>query len=219
MKKFLLIFILLIHFSIHSEAQMTGYGIAGGVTVSRQKFINPPLIYTNDRGIRTRFNGCIFAEWFNHDYFRLITELQYNQKGSKEKVYGAKYKNSVDYAAFNTFLKWRTELYNTTPYLLAGPRFEFLVRRNAQVFPEVIEQFRFFHIGYSVGIGMEYFEYEPWIWFAEFHVNPDLMNAYKKDIYSPPFSIKNQALELRIGLKFSHFKSNEDDCPPVFTGL
>ena len=179
-----------------------GFGATLGATFSTQKWLysNPELSFK--KKYKPGLNGSAFVEYIDHKYYRMITELQYNMKGAKEPnalpFFPSKYK--ANYISFNNFFKIRQELYTVTPYALAGPRVEFLLNSN-------IPQMRAVHVTASAGLGMEFLFARPWIFFAEVQYNPDAMKAYRIN----DLRIRQNAWEIRVGVKYEHKKKS--DCP------
>lgn len=186
-----------------AQAQLvSGIGIMGGVTYSRQKWKihEPPQSFNQKRILR--YNGEVFIEWFSHETFRIQTELQYNMKGAKDGATGQKYK--LDYFAFNNFLKIRHETYSLIPYILVGPRIEYTFRSN-QLGSKT------FHFGWSAGAGFETISFGPVCFLTELHYNPDIDKAGKTTFHE----YYNRAFELRVGLKYK-FRDSSNDCPPSY---
>jgi len=198
-----LIFLFILELSVQAQF-VQGYGITAGGTLSNQIWKFDSLDLKIKQKYKLGWNVSVFGEFFDHEYYRWISEFQYNRKGGIEKYPVPDRKDKDNYLCWNNFLKLRQELYDVTPYLLLGPRVEYLLSTN-QV------GMRKLHLSASAGIGMEFLYKDPYIFFAEFHYNPDVMQAYK----SPFLKIRNNAYELRIGLKF-HIKG-KSFCPPVFT--
>jgi hypothetical protein len=186
----------------NSQAQfIKGYGATLGATFSRHKWLqgNPEELFK--KKFKAGANGSLFVEYIDHKYYRMISELQYNQKGAienRDTLSGLKYK--VNYISLNNFFKIRQELYDVTPYALAGPRLEYLLNSN-------IPTMRKLHLSASAGIGMEFLYTRPWIIFAEIQYNPDAMRARNADV----LKIRQNAWEIRVGLKYERKK--KANCP------
>lgn len=190
-----------------AEAQLvSGVGLMGGVTYSRQKwFIQEPSEKLKQKYV-LRYNGEAFMEWFSHDYIRMVTELQYNMKGTKERTTGEKFK--LDYFAFNNYLKLRQELYAIIPYVLIGPRAEYTFKSNETGSQKI-------HFGWSAGAGFETVSFGSLSFITEAHYNPDISKAGKNAVFGPStYDYKNRAWELRVGVKFNIRKKN--DCPTMY---
>ena len=178
-----------------------GFGATLGATFSKHKWFesNPDAIFK--KKYKPGANASVFVEYIDHKYYRMISELQYNMKGARENsgaLSGLRY--TANYFSFNNFFKIRQELYDVTPYALAGPRLEFLLNSN-------IPGMRPVHLTASAGIGMEFLYTRPWIIFAEVQYNPDAMKARNADV----LKIRQNAWEIRVGLKYERKK--KADCP------
>jgi hypothetical protein len=198
---FILLLILLLN-SLETKAQfIKGFGATAGATFSKHKwFLGNPEISAKKKYIAGG-NASGFIEYIDHKYYRMISELQYNMKGAREKIdslSGTRYR--ANYISFNNFFKIRQELYDVTPYALAGPRVEFLLNSS-------ISGMRPVHITASGGVGMEFLYTRPWIIFAEIQYNPDVMKARNADL----LKIRQNAWEIRVGLKYERKK--KADCP------
>ena len=212
------LFLILFFFGSIAQAQLiSGLGIMGGGTASKQKWeYSEPDLKLNKKYL-LGLNACLFVELFQHDFIRWRSELQFNQKGAKEIVSTPdgekKYKHRVNYASFNNFLILRYELFAIIPYVLAGPRVEFPLTKKSTLdaAKPILNDFEQFHINGSVGAGVEFVAYGPFKFFTEAHFNPDFnfSPAYNKN----NLTITHTAWELRAGLKYAIQGSG--DCPPV----
>ena len=188
---------------------MNGFGIMGGPTLARHKF-HLPLI---NQDLKTKylmgFNACAFAEFGHNDYLRWQTEIQYNKKGSHDKV-GGDFKNKLGYLCWNNFLKVRIENFFGIPYFLLGARFEYLLSQKIQS-PTITSSFYKFHGSPSIGAGWEFTVFSSFKPIVEAHYNPDIkLLAYK----SSTLEAFNRPWELRIGLKYVFVNtSNGGSCP------
>ncbi len=207
MKK-LLLFIVVLLVSFQSKAQFfNSIGITGGVSLSNQKFY-----YYDPDGISRKkykfgFNGSLFLEMFSHDYIRWVSEIQFNQKGSKDKQPEATYRNNLQYLCWNNYLKIRTELFNGIPYILIGPRLEYKLTQNTAS-PFITGSFLQLHVTPAVGAGFEFISYSQWKFFVEAFYNPGLiMPSY----ITPDLHIRNKNFELRVGLKYE-FGGRREGC-------
>ena len=211
LKKLLAIFIFISSISELSAQFFQGLGIMGGLSYYREKW----WITNNDGSVSKikqkyilRFNGCIFAEFIKHNNFHWRTELEYNQKGCIEKTPQGKFKNKVDYVCWNNYLKIYEDEFEGTPYLLIGPRVEYLIRQSTQS-PLITSHFKPLHFSWSVGMGWEFVTYGSVKPIVEIHYNPDINKAYK----TSDLAIINRPWELRVGIKIVF---NKTSCPPVY---
>jgi hypothetical protein len=190
-----------------------GIGITAGVTKAKQKwFLQMPDSSTEilKKKNRIGFNGSVRAEFINSDYVRWVTEFQFNQKGCKDKADSATYKNRLNYICWNNFLKLQFETFEGFPYLLMGPRVEYLLNKKITS-PALAGDFKKFNFSWSVGAGFEKIVYSYFKPFIEIHYNPDtpFYYAYETD----PLDVRNRAWELRIGLIFR--PAGHNNCPSV----
>lgn len=214
MKKFC--FLLLLGFGLSANAQFfQGFGVTLGGTYSTQK-----LKFSDDEKLRQRyklsFNASAFAEWFDHDYIRLITEVEYNRKGSRMRYpIDTKDPLKANYASFNAFLKFRQELYDVTPYWYIGPKAEYFIGGD-NIYS--IDPFKQIHVTGATGIGIEYLNFDPWIWLLDFQWNPDIMHSLSSnrdasELVNPiVHRVRHNAFELKLGVKFKG-KKRRTSCP------
>lgn len=167
-----------------------GIGLTLGANMSNQRWQVDSINYNKNQKFKFGFNGSIFVEYINHEYIRMITEVQYFQEGSKSRFNGSTIK--TDYACFNNMLKLRQELYDVTPYFLIGPKFKYLVGSAG------IGGFRSMHFSMYSGIGMEFLYKRPWIFLAEIGYDHDIYRALKQEM----IAITNKTISLRVGIKF-----------------
>lgn len=207
MQRILFLSVILIFNTTFANAQFVkAWGLTIGGTRSNQIWNYDSLDNNLRKKAKYGFNASALVEWLDHDYFRIVSELQYNQKGAKENLApneGLKYK--TNYLAFNNFLKIRQELNDFTPYFLIGPRLEYLL--NAP-----LPNPKKFHLSASAGIGIEFLHKRPWIFFTEYHYNPGIMKSFRTpDVVA----VRNTSMELRIGIK-RELKAPTEKCPPVY---
>ncbi len=204
-----------------SSFMLMGWGVTGGGTLCTQIWNYAAINHTETKNYRLGWNGSVFVEMMNKTYWRWISELQYNQKGAIDQVpTGEKFNNRIDYISFNNFIKIREEEYAITPYLIAGPRIEYKLSTHPQdksgniVNPsiDIINNFKPLHVSFSVGAGVEFLRFKPWLPFIEFQFNPDITNAYRNKDLSD-LQIRHRAFELRVGLKYALQRGEK--CPPA----
>lgn len=198
MKRILLVFILLA-FIIPAKAQfVNSIAITAGGSLSNQKFLlSDPLAISRKRYL-PGFNGSFFAEFFSGNYVRWVSELQFNEKGSRDKQPEQTYVNKLQYISWNNYLKLRYEMYSIIPYILLGPRLEYDFTQ-ATSSPPITGKFIPLHVSPAAGGGVEFVSYSNFKFFVEAFYNPDLiMPAYKKT----DLEVRNNNIELRVGLKY-----------------
>jgi hypothetical protein len=185
---------------------LNSIGITAGITYGNERWKEPALHLNKAEKYMLGYNGSVFAEFFSHDYFRWVSEFQYNQKGSGDPGNTA---TKLDYFCFNNYLKVRDELLRIIPYGLIGPRVEY--RYSAASSSPLIRAaggtggFVPIHLSLAIGGGVEWVAYGPFKFFTEAFYNPDVMNAYNEN----GLKIHNNAFELRVGLKFVFSKRSK----------
>ena len=209
------------------KAQLiSGVGISGGITYAKEKLNYTYTGLIGKPGYVPGINGDFFVEFFQNDYVRFVSELQFNQKGTIEHrsshaglQYLSDVKDRLNYLSFNNYLKIRYELLTIIPYFLVGPRVEYLLSSNRQIStdhihfndPAPLKDFKQIHFSIAVGGGIELVSYSEFKFFTEFYYNPDISFARLNDNYT----ITNTSFELRIGLKYTVEKAKQT-CPRVY---
>ncbi len=122
---------------------------------------------------RTGIHAAIFAEWLKLPVFSVVTQVEYAQRGfideipvtgedSPELLGYATSNTRLDYLSVPMLLKLKIPGASILPYVLAGPRFDFLVNREAgnyelgnMSFPNLFApDFKDQTTGGTVGLGM-----------------------------------------------------------------
>jgi len=198
---------------------VSAYGAAFGLTYGKQIW-DPEGPLAQERYMLS-WNAAGLVEFFRHTHYRWRMELEYNKMGTKELYYppsSALVVNKTNYIQFNNYLKIIYKEYKVIPYLLIGPRVEYLFVRKASVYPEIIGQFHSFQVTASVGAGFEIAWNHALRPFMEGFYNHDILPSLQT-VASPSqpilTTINYHAWELRIGLKYFIAKGKGDACPPV----
>ena len=137
---------------------------------------------------------------------RWLSEIQYNQKGSIDKQPEQNYGNKLQYLSWNNYLKLRYEMYSIVPYLLVGPRLDYMLTQSTTS-PEIVSSFSKLNISAGLGGGVEFISYSNFNFLVEAFYNPDIAPAY----VTPELHVKNKNIELRIGLKYE-FAGRKESC-------
>lgn len=206
MKK-IVIYLLFLLSGLPVKAQLiNSVGITGGVSYGNQKFLFRDPTSISRKKYMLGYNGSIFAECFNNDFARWVTEIQYNQKGSVDKQSTGNYSNKLHYLSWNNYLKLRYEMYSIIPYIMFGPRLEYnLIQATSS--PAITGKFLPLHLSAAFGGGTEFVSFTNLKFFVEAFYNPDMMPAYIR----PELHVKNKNFELRLGLKYE-FKEQKESC-------
>lgn len=209
MKKLALLSLILL--SLNASAQLKYIGLTGGATFAKQKWQIKAIDEKQKMKNLFGFNGSLYTEWGLHDVFSWVIEAQYNQKGGKinpDAPLTPQQNIRSTFFSINNYAKLRSEGIDGAPYVLFGPKAEYLFSHNGPV------AYNKLSISAGVGAGYELYIFDPWVPFFEVIFNPPITNAYN----DAAFKVKNKAVEIRIGIKYKRKSiSRFDDCPPVFT--
>ena len=188
-----------------------GIGVTAGVDLAKEKLFlhNPDGSSTQLKKNIFGYYGSLRAEFIDNENIRWVTEFQYDQKGCKDKTDSATFRNRLNNICWNNFLKFQYETFSGFPYLLFGPRIEYLLTQGTKS-PAITGAFGKFNFSWSIGAGFENIVYGNFKPFIEIHYNPDtpFYYAYK----TSPLDIRNRAWELRIGLIY---RPAQKSCPGV----
>jgi opacity protein-like surface antigen len=206
MKK-IISFAIILTIAFQCKAQfVNSIGLTAGVSAGNQKFFFKDPVAISKKKYTVGFNASFFAEFFSHDYARWVSEIQYNQKGSIDKQPEQNYPNKLQYLSWNNYLKLRYEMYSIIPYVLVGPRLDYMLTQSITS-PEIVSSFSKLNLSAGLGGGVEFISYSNFKFLVEAFYNPDILPAY----VTPDLHVKNKNIELRIGLKYE-FAGTKESC-------
>jgi hypothetical protein len=183
---------------------LKSYGIKAGAYRATQTFD-----YTRGFSLPTDYRWGIdaggFVELFQHSNLSLLAELHYIQKGYAITLpvttpafpegtgeYNT-FKPRLDYLSMPIMAKVRYKTEILTPYIFAGPRFDFLLSQHDNAVDYLSTD-----IGAALGIGVEFsFESSPQ-YLIEGRFSPSFKNAYEH----PNLTVKNKSFEILVGMSF-----------------
>ena len=197
-----------------SESQLIKeYGIKVGVATINQYWHYSSSEFVNvNNSPRQGVDAGIFVEWFNVPLISLLTEVHYIQNGKSSLINvsdGDIYTNLInyyslfpsDYLSVPLLVKIRLEETILTPYILAGPRFDFYFNnRNDEFGIYALDGSRQVDIGGTFGIGVETSSILPIHLGAEFRYSPNFRDNYP--LLFSDISINNRALEFLLVLSY-----------------
>jgi len=212
MKKSRVIVAVLLLSSFSAGAQfLYALGIAPGLSYGKEVWSKEQF------GAKEKYlfglNGSLLAEFFPNPVFKWRSEIMYNQLGTTELFDANTYINNTNYISFNNYLKIQHEFFRFMPYILIGPRVEYLFSRNASIFPQAINNMYKLHLSAAIGAGVELISYSRFKLFTEVFYNRDVMPSFSGNVNGIPTVIIQHDYEWRIGLKYV-FKPR-DKCPRV----
>ncbi len=195
---------------VHGQI-ITGWGIKTGATFANQEFEYLQTSLNMDINSRTGLDVGIFVELLPLPVLRLVPEIHYIQKGMVEEQIKAgesgpeplgtlEYSNRVDYLSIPLLAKITIPNLIISPYLIAGPRLDIILGYDSEPVDDSIiyDNFESYDLGADFGIGVETNLILPVHILAELRFSPSFSNAYETDL----LKVKNQALELLVGIKF-----------------
>jgi hypothetical protein len=180
------------------------YGLKMAVTSADQEFG-----MTLDTKRRVGFNIGAFAEWLDVPLFSVITQVEYTQRGTgqvfimtgpsgPEPIGRKTLYSRLDYISVPVLAKLRFQTGLISPYILAGPRLDFLLgyKSDEGAFNTLYDKFKKTTFGASTGIGVQVESFLPVTLLAEARYNFDLTDSY--DAYS--WKVRNNALDFWLGI-------------------
>ncbi len=184
------------------------YGVKLGIVGANETWT---MISSADLGTSTRwgFTAEVFAEIPLFRYLSAVGEIQYTQKGmrysapvttiSQPDGTGEYYtmRPRIDYISVPMLARLRIPLHAVTPYLLVGPRFDFLISSRADGLDAVVSRFDRMDYGLTLGAGVELDSIFPFGLLAEFRYNPNVYDSYE----SSYLSVRNRSLDFLIGVR------------------
>ena len=189
--------------------------LTSGMVWSTQKVDYKDIDLPNE--YLTGFHIGFAVEFLQHEYFSILAEIGYTQKGFKletdittpdfpEGGLGTKvWKYRFSYVYLSPMFKVRKEFGGFVPYVFIGPRLDYQLDYPSDLFSkESATYFNDFIFGMTYGLGIEYM-------FGSFGVGLIFQNQYDftlayhhelEDGYISGLDIKNNAFILDLGLKF-----------------
>jgi opacity protein-like surface antigen len=193
-----------------AQAQLIkGYGFKTGIAITNQDF-NSTVGFDFNFKNRLGFDFGGYVEWLDLKFFSVLTETHYMQKGMIDEIAKTdetgkpagteKFNNRVDYLCLPILAKITYQADGISPYLFAGPRFDFLLgyRSHKHLWDHLYDKLKDLDIGLDIGIGAEVKLTRKVTLLPEFRFSPDVTYAYKAET----LKVKNNALEILAGVRF-----------------
>ena len=196
--------------TLHSQV-IAGVGIKGGISLANQSHHFTPINYTIETQSIATPSAALFIEVFSRKYLSYQLDLSYVTKGSKtttESVTVNHLENDLfvvnlgdltvskfSYFVFSPMVRFRFDQNHLTPYLMLGPRIDYLLNyKTESVHP--LEVQHSFILGLSGGVGVE-FNLNNLGLFLEVQVQPDLSTVTNQ----APLLINNNILLISLGIR------------------
>lgn len=195
--------------TIAAQGQLVrGWGVkVGAVTATESWDYTVNINFPADR--RWGLDVGAFIEFLDVPLISVLGEVHYIQKGFSQTLPvttaaqpdgTGEYitmKPRVDYISIPVLAKVRFDLGLISPYVIAGPRFDFLVGKDPQGYDAVLDNFKSGDVGISVGAGTEVLLPILPPLLAEFRYSPSFSEAYN----SNALTVKNESFELLLGVR------------------
>lgn len=211
------IVIVLLSATLAVEGQFIGgVGLKAGVSLANQSHQITPIDYTLETDPVMGPAAGIFLEAFRGEHFSFQTDLVFVAKGSKTNTQSVTI-NHLDndnivvnegdpkvskfyYLTLSPMARYRIELESITPYVLLGPRVDFLLKYETDSDYPLEEQNKVIP-GLTGGVGVEYNLKGLGI-FMEFQYQTDAMPVTSKD----PLLINNNIFLFTLGIRYLNVK-------------
>ncbi len=204
----ILVFVLTLSTSIHAQF-LRGCGLKAGIVAANQKW-NYAYSFEHTYDYKWGLTLGGFIEFLDDDYFSIVVEAQYTQKGMYLSIpvttetqpdgTGEYITHSprTDYLSLPLLLKVRYSIPVVTPYIIIGPRLDVLLSKNGDGFDVVIEKFDATDFGLTIGLGMRFSGLLPNDVLTEFRYNPNLNNSFDNNY----LTVRNHSLDFMVGIYF-----------------
>lgn len=215
MKKLILATFTLLSFA--SQAQfINNVGIKSGVSIANQDWENKYIYLDFENEYRTGLYLGVTYEMLKKEYFSLMADFGYVQKGTKFDLELTSENqpegtgefitvdNRYDFFVFQPLAKFRFPFKHVQPYVFAGPRFDFYISYTSDYEPMVeFEGLEALTYGGSYGIGLDY-SFSNCIISLEGQHQPDFKELRKPITLYPGYglSIKNTAFLVTLAVKY-----------------
>ncbi len=195
----------LLSFSGARGQLLKGYGFKAGMVVANQDF-DYSAGFQADTKNRSGLNFGIFAEWLSLPSLSVLTEAHYIQKGHVDEFVQTdefatpiriiKFDQRLDYLSIPLLAKVTLRTKHLLPYLIAGPRFDFLLGYKSDTAGEIYRELKDADVGGTIGLGVESTS-RPVKVLLEFRYSPDFTSAYQTDL----LKVKNSSFEILFGVR------------------
>ena len=201
----LAVVLVLFSFSGANARLLKGYGLKAGVVVANQDFEYSEGFQADTKD-RAGLDFGVFAEWLDIPFFSILTEVHYIQKGHADEfvrtdefgtpISSTRIDHRLDYLSVPLLAKASLRTKHVLPYLVVGPRFDFLLDYKSETLDQVYKELKDSDVGATIGLGMES-RTDPVKVLVEFRYSPDFTDAYKTDL----LKVKNNSFEILFGVR------------------
>jgi len=211
--------IIIIFFSLNLPSNLFSnpfdeWGFKIGISVSNQNMKYKTVEINRDFDNYIGLNIDAFVNIFDFKIYELISQISYSQKGSIEGIVSTyvdpiihnyvigetvNYKNRTDYISLFILGKLNSDLKFLNPYVIVGPRIDFLINAESETIPEQIyDDLKKYNLGLSIGVGTEFSLLIPNKMLIEIQYSPDFEKIYDTQF----LSIEKTSYEIKLGIIF-----------------
>jgi len=193
-----------------TEGQIVkGFGLKAGLVSANQNWeyaITPPLETDNRLGV----TAGVFLEGLASPFLSILAELRFTQKGmswtipitTETQPNGTgrfiTMRTRVSYVAVPILVRLRLPTDVVEPYILVGPRIDFLLSNGGDGFEIVLDKFRKTELNTTLGVGVEAPSILPVALMVEFRYNPSLNDSYSSNF----LRVRNRSFDFLVGVRF-----------------
>ena len=187
-------------------------GLKAGISIANQRHQFTPIDYTLETDAVTGPGIAVFMEAFGREHLSLQFDLAFSAKGSKSTTQSVTV-NHLDndriivnegdlkvskfyYLSFSPVARYRIEKEGIGPYVLLGPRLDYLLKYSTDSdYP--LEEQNSIILGLNCGAGLEYNLNDLGV-FIEVQYQPDFSPVTSQD----PLRVNNKLFVLTIGIRY-----------------
>jgi len=186
---FVLFAFLIVQSSCWAQAIRT-VGIKAGATAATQDWDRSSPFNDLETDHRWGVDVGLYVEWLNLPVFSLTSEIHYIQKGMSISLTvttpqspdgTGEYFTSLpraDYVSVPLLAKARFLDGQLLPYIVGGPRVDFLVGTKGEGFDLVVDNFEEIDFGATIGVGVEVNSFDPFHLGMEIRFSPSFTDSY-----------------------------------------
>ena len=214
-KSSILSIILIFILPLYSLAGSTNqWGIKLGVSISTQNFKYKTSEIDRDFDNYLGLHADAFVNFVDRKTYAFVAQISFSQKGCIETITPTfvdpvnhgyidgdpiKFRNRTDYLSLSILGKLNLNLNVLNPYIIIGPRIDFLVNTKSETIPKsIFDNLNRNSFGMTLGIGREFSLFIPYKTLIEFQYSPDLTKMYDSQF----LSIEKTSYEIKMGITF-----------------
>lgn len=190
------------------------WGFKTGISVSNQNMKYKSIEIDRDFDNYIGLNFDAFMNIFDYKIFEVVSQISYSQKGCIERIIptycdpinnnyfegkALNFKNKIDYVSFFILGKLNSDLKILNPYIILGPRIDFLINTESTSIPkQIYNDLKKYNWGLSIGVGTEFNLLIPYKMLVEIQYSPDFQKIYETQF----LNIEKTSYEIKFGIIF-----------------